>query len=245
MIPQDGQDVFGYIQQCLANNNKSNDKDNSDKGIDAFSTMYRRIVGAANEFKEGDLTIGVAAADDATRARARQLLSNTTIRALQRDDDPTHPPLFRDEIYDLIKETTLPLPPPDEDDNGGGGGGSTITDQMTLGQLKTFVLEETEESIHLIAPSLRSDTIACLVKLMSNEELVRIGRKVFNPLPGNKIGSKGYLSARIQPNSLLEVRPNIDVTCYMVTRITGRSRICSKVVAITFLITQGDTPHRS
>ena len=25
--------------------------------------------------------------------------------------------------------------------------------------------------------------------------------KVFNPLPGSKIGAKGYLSARIQPNS--------------------------------------------
>ena len=35
-------------------------------------------------------------------------------------------------------------------------------------------------------------------------------------------------------SSLLEVRPNIDVTCYMVTRITGRGRTCSKVVAITF-----------
>ena len=34
-------------------------------------------------------------------------------------------------------------------------------------------------------------------------------------------------------------------TSYMVTRTTGRSRSCCKVVAITFLITQGDTPHRS
>ena len=38
----------------------------------------------------------------------------------------------------------------------------------------------------------------------------------------------------VKVRRVLEVRPNIDVTCYMVTRITGRSRICSKVVAITF-----------
>jgi ethanolamine ammonia-lyase large subunit len=50
-------------------------------------------------------------------------------------------------------------------------------------------------------PSLTSDVIACLVKLMSNEELILVGQKVFNPLPNSKIGSKGYMSARVQPNS--------------------------------------------
>ena len=39
---------------------------------------------------------------------------------------------------------------------------------------------------------------------------------------------------KLRIRTLLEVRPNIDVNCYMVTRTTGRGRICSKVVAITF-----------
>ena len=43
--------------------------------------------------------------------------------------------------------------------------------------------------------------IACVVKLMTNAELIAVGRKVFHPLPGSRIGAKGYLGARIQPNS--------------------------------------------
>lgn len=36
---------------------------------------------------------------------------------------------------------------------------------------------------------------------MSNDELIRISSKVFNPLPDSQIGSKGYMGARVQPNS--------------------------------------------
>ena len=36
---------------------------------------------------------------------------------------------------------------------------------------------------------------------MGNEDLIAIGAKVFNPLPGSRIGARGYLGARIQPNS--------------------------------------------
>ena len=48
---------------------------------------------------------------------------------------------------------------------------------------------------------LTSDTIGCVPKLMTNEELIAIGQKIFNPLPGTKMGAKGYMGARIQPNS--------------------------------------------
>ncbi|MFM2207637.1 MAG: ethanolamine ammonia-lyase subunit EutB, partial [Bacteroidota bacterium] len=36
---------------------------------------------------------------------------------------------------------------------------------------------------------------------LSNDELIDISRKVFHPLAGSKIGSKGYMGARVQPNS--------------------------------------------
>ena len=36
---------------------------------------------------------------------------------------------------------------------------------------------------------------------MDNAELTRIGQTVFNPLPGSKVGAKGYMGARVQPNS--------------------------------------------
>ncbi len=36
---------------------------------------------------------------------------------------------------------------------------------------------------------------------MSNADLIAVGQKVFNTLPGTSIGAKGYLGARVQPNS--------------------------------------------
>jgi ethanolamine ammonia-lyase large subunit len=51
------------------------------------------------------------------------------------------------------------------------------------------------------ANSLSSDAIACVTKLISNSDLMAVCSKVFNPLPGSKIGARGYLVARIQPNS--------------------------------------------
>ena len=50
-------------------------------------TTYRKLLGAANEFKEGDEIIGVAAADEASRRYARELLANTSLEFVDR-----HPP---------------------------------------------------------------------------------------------------------------------------------------------------------
>jgi ethanolamine ammonia-lyase large subunit len=145
-------------------------------------TLYRKIVGSANHFKEGDVAQGVAAFNENSRINARILLANTRIRDLYET------PLFTDDILTLIQDTT------DKDVY-------TTISGMTLGELKSFILEKPEEDIKSIMPGLSSDTIALLVKLLSNEELITVGQKVFNPLPGSKLGAKGYMSARLQPNS--------------------------------------------
>ncbi|MGR3809346.1 ethanolamine ammonia-lyase subunit EutB [Jiulongibacter sp. NS-SX5] len=141
---------------------------------------YCQIIGAANEFKEGDEAIGLAAKDETTRMYARQLLSNTSLQ-----DIKIHT-LFEDELFTLISKTTLV---------------DSEFDQWTLGHLKEFILTETEEEIKKVTPFLNSDQVGCLVKLCTNEELIIIGQKVFNPLANSKIGAKGYMSARVQPNS--------------------------------------------
>ncbi|MDX1581649.1 MAG: ethanolamine ammonia-lyase subunit EutB, partial [Alphaproteobacteria bacterium] len=41
----------------------------------------------------------------------------------------------------------------------------------------------------------------CAPLKLSPDQNFPIGQKVFNPLPGSQIGSKGYMSARVQPNS--------------------------------------------
>ncbi len=147
-------------------------------GIDI--DLYRFIIGSANEFKEGDQALGLTAKDEQSRTYARELLSNTRIGDIDSQS------LFSDELYELIQNTTVH---------------NEELNTWTIGRLKSFILSQSEEDIQAIMPRLSSDVIGCVVKLMSNEELILVGQKIFNPLPSSKIGSRGYMSARIQPNS--------------------------------------------
>ncbi|MCD6534158.1 MAG: ethanolamine ammonia-lyase subunit EutB [Deltaproteobacteria bacterium] len=145
-------------------------------------TLYQQVMGAANAFKEGDATIKVSADNETTRVYARMLLLNTKIKDIHEH------PLFVDELQKIIWQTTDKAQYEKVKD-------------MTLGELKTFLLTRSEDDIKGIMYGLNSDVIACVPKLMSNSELTALGQKVFNPLPGSKMGAKGYLSARVQPNS--------------------------------------------
>jgi ethanolamine ammonia-lyase large subunit len=63
-------------------------------------SLYQQIIGAANDFKEGDRAIGVGAKDEASRNNARALLANTRIRDLHEH------PLHVDDLQQLIWRTT-------------------------------------------------------------------------------------------------------------------------------------------
>jgi ethanolamine ammonia-lyase large subunit len=145
-------------------------------------TLYQQVIGAANAFKEGDLAIGVGAKDDASRENARKLLTNTKIKDLY-----DHP-LFVDDLQKLVWSTT------DQAQH------EKVKD-WTMGELKTFLMTKSEAEIKGIMNGLTSDTIACVPKLMTNEELIALGQKLFIVLPGTQMGAKGYMGARIQPNS--------------------------------------------
>ena len=162
-----GEDVFAYIGRVKG-------------GFD--QTLYRQLLGAANDFKEGDQAIGVAAADETTRANARALLANTKIRDLHEH------PLLVDELQRLIWQTTDQAQYAQVQD-------------WTMGQLKEFLLTASEPDIKGVMYGLTSDTIGCVPKLMDNQELIALGQKIFNVVPGTRMGAKGYMGARIQPNS--------------------------------------------
>jgi ethanolamine ammonia-lyase large subunit len=162
-----GEGIFGCVRRTAG-------------GFDEM--LYKRLLGAANPFKEGDAILGVAASDEISRQRARELLSDTPIREI--DDHP----LIRDTLTELLRR--------DVDQAA-----AALTAGMTVGGLKQFLLGNDEAAIKAMMPGLSSAAIGCVVKLMSDRELVTVGAKVFNPLPGSRIGAKGYLGARIQPNS--------------------------------------------
>ena len=153
--------------------------------------MYRQLLGAANEFKEGDAIVGVAAANDQARARARQLLTNTRLADLT-----THPP-WEDSLSkwndQFVQRDRL---------NG--------WNNRTLGQLKQTLLSATPAEIHSLVPGLNSDVIASVVRLMSNDELIAVGKTVFHPLGGSRIGAKGYLGAGFNRIRRLIIRMTFD-----------------------------------
>jgi ethanolamine ammonia-lyase large subunit len=144
--------------------------------------LYQQVIGAANAFKEGDKTIGVCADNNASRENARKLLANTKIK------DITNHPLLNDDLYKFIAKSI----------------DSAQYDKIkewTMGKMKTFLLTKTEPEIKAVMFGMNSEVVGCLPKLMSNQELIAVDKKIFNPLPGSKLGAKGYMGARIQPNS--------------------------------------------
>src|SRR5690606_29168717 len=78
-----GEDIFAFLARTRG-------------GFDA--TLYRQILGAANEYKEGDDALGLAARDAGSRQRARALLRETRIR------DLVAHPVFEDQVYEFIQE---------------------------------------------------------------------------------------------------------------------------------------------
>ena len=141
--------------------------------------LYQQVIGAANPFKEGDQTIGVGADNNASRENARKLLANTKIK------DLTSHPLLNDSLYKFIAKSVDTAQY------------NKIKD-WTMGKMKTFLLTKTEKEIKAVMYGMNSEVVGCLPKLMSNQELIAVNKKIFTPLPGTKIGAKGYLSARIQ-----------------------------------------------
>ncbi|MBN2466581.1 MAG: ethanolamine ammonia-lyase subunit EutB, partial [Deltaproteobacteria bacterium] len=162
--------------------------------------LYQQVIGAANPYKEGDEAIGVSADDQVTRYLARRLLANTKIKDLHEK------PLFEDNLQKLLW-------------------GSIDKAQYekvkgwTMAELKEFLMTKPEADIRGIMFGLNSDIVGCVTKICSNPELCVVGQKVFNPLPGSKLGAKGYMSARIQPNSPTDDPEDIvwqvfDAWCY-------------------------------
>jgi len=165
--PQSGEDVFSWVRRTRGT---------------AEAMRVSQVLGAANEFKEGDEIVGVAAADADSRRHARQMLASTKLAQIDAHQ------LINDQLSKFIQ----------------GAVDATARDRSaswTLGELKAFLLKSSEAEIREVMSGLSSGVIGCVVKLMSNDELKRIGQTVFNSLPGSQIGARGYLGARVQPNS--------------------------------------------
>ncbi len=163
-----GESLFGFVKRLSGH-------------ID--QRICGQILGSANPFKEGDESLGLAANNEDTRQRARELIRNTTRREI--DNQPVH----RDQVLEFIQQTTYHGTP------------TQVDIGETIGDLQQFLLTADQSEIQHTLCYLSSDVIGCVVKLMNNDQLIQVSNKVFNPLPQSRIGDKGFLGARVQPNS--------------------------------------------
>ena len=165
--PEPGEDIFRYIERTAG---------------DFDLALYRRILGAANEWKEGDAAQG-SRRPTTPRAVMPAPCSRAPASATSRPI-----PSSRTTVSRYIASAVDPA-------------ARQRIAGWTLGEWKEFLLTRSADEIAAVLPGVPSDVAAFTVKLLTNDELIAVGAKIFNPLPGSKIGAKGYLGARIQPNS--------------------------------------------
>ena len=147
----------------------------------------RVLMGKANEEKSGDRLAGLAAADAAERAAARQVLAEVPLWALR--DQPAVP-------YDLDEVTRVIQ---DAVDPAVYAGIRT----WTVGELREWLLDDRQDSeaIARCARGLTAEMVAAVTKLMSNLDLVYGASRIqVQRHAVNSIGLPGRLSGRLQPN---------------------------------------------
>ena len=165
----------------------------------------RRAFVLANAFKEGDLLVG-GTTDEAVRAEARRQLLHTTVRDIRRET------FLDDGVTEAIERTRDRTRDHD-------------LDALTIGGLKQTLLSPTGPSwARHHKEALPSEVIAAVAKVMTDDELALVARRLVNALPEG-IGAAGHFGSRIQPNS-----PGDDEEEILFSIFDGLTHGCGDVV---------------
>src|SRR5687767_279141 len=172
----------------------------------------------ANAFKEGDLPVG-GTRDDHVRADARRDLLAMGVADIRHSvfvDDGVSAALERGR--DRSRDRDL--------------------DSLTISRIKETLLGGSgPEWAHAHRDALPSEVIAAIAKVMTDEELASVARRIFNPLPARHlvkgrpasgdvtIGSPQHFGSRIQPNS-----PGDDEDEILFSILEGLSYGCGDVI---------------
>jgi ethanolamine ammonia-lyase large subunit len=147
----------------------------------------KAVMAAASPARSGDRLAGVAAASDAERVAARQVLADLPLAVFLNE---LVIPYETDEVSRLIV---------DEHD----AGAAAPIAHLTVGGFRDWLLGDTADTAALaaLAPGVTPEMGAAVCKLMRNQDLVAVARKC-RVVTGfrNTIGLEGRLSVRLQPN---------------------------------------------
>ena len=167
-----------------------------------------QLFALANEFKEGDLNVG-GTLDDHIRQQARDALAALSLRDIAAAD------FVEDQVTDALHRSLDPQL------------AAKLAD-LTVAELKRILLSSQGASwIEHHRDGVSSEAAAAVVKIMTNEELGTLSRKLFNPLPGTgvAIGSPQHFGSRIQPNY-----PGDDETEILLSILEGLAYGCGDVI---------------
>jgi ethanolamine ammonia-lyase large subunit len=167
-----------------------------------------QIFALANEFKEGDLSVG-GTRDDHLRGQARAALAAVSLGDIARAD------FVEDQVTEFLHRSL--------DQQLAGK-----VAHLTVADLKQILVSPQGASwIEQHRNGVASEAAAAVVKIMTNEELGTLSGKLFNPLPGSgvAIGSPAHFGSRIQPNS-----PGDDETEILLSILEGLAYGCGDVI---------------
>src|SRR5215467_12099384 len=145
----------------------------------------RQMLALASAFKEGDRSIA-GAVDDLVRQEARRALLATTVGEIHATV------LIEDRVSDQLQRSR-------------DRRFDAELRSLTIGQVREALLAPGADAwVRTYGPALRSETIAAVVKVLTDDELSRVSRAVFHPLGDDTIaiGSERHFGSRIQPNSV-------------------------------------------
>ncbi|MFO1168406.1 MAG: ethanolamine ammonia-lyase subunit EutB [Rhodoblastus sp.] len=147
----------------------------------------RTLLAKASPARSGDRLAGLAAAAAAERVAARMALADVPLKRFLAEEIV---PAETDEVSRLIFESH-------------DAGAFAPVASMTVGEFRDWLLSEaaTTQALAALAPGVTPEMAAAVSKLMRNQDLILVARKVSVVTKfRNTIGLPGRLSVRLQPN---------------------------------------------
>lgn len=147
----------------------------------------RTLLAKASPARSGDRLAGLAAESDAERVAARMALADVPLKRFLAEEIV---PAETDEVSRLIFESH-------------DAAAFAPVASMTVGELRDWLLSDaaTTEAVSALAPGVTPEMAAAVSKLMRNQDLILVARKVSVVTRfRNTIGLPGRLSVRLQPN---------------------------------------------
>ncbi|WP_448190805.1 ethanolamine ammonia-lyase subunit EutB [Azospirillum sp. sgz301742] len=147
----------------------------------------KAVLAAASPHRSGDALAGLAAESDERRVAGRRVLADLPLTAIL--EEPAVP-------YEKDAVTRLIL------DSYDAAAFAPVA-SMTVGQFRDWLLSDAADGAALadLAPGLTPEMAAAVCKLMRNQDLIAVARKIRVVTAfRNSLGLPGRLSVRVQPN---------------------------------------------